>query len=276
MLTSGCSATGGSRPGGGARPQAARRISDEPGSPRVPIRFVLVETRHPGNIGAAARALKTMGQSELWLVAPAAFPHAEATALASGADDLLARARVVPTLAEAVADCGLVLGTSARLRTQYYWPVESPRAAAPRLLAAERAGGAAVVFGTERTGLSNADFDLCHGLLHIPANPEYESLNLAQAVQIVAYEILCAGDAAPRAARRLAPLAPVEELERLRAHLGEVLEEIDFTDRRGGPHLLRRLARIFGRAGLDQQEVNILRGVLTAVQARRRRAGSGP
>lgn len=238
------------------------------------IRFILVATRHPGNIGASARALKTMGQGELWLVAPAAFPNAEATALASGADDLLARARVVPTLAEAVADCGLVLGSSARLRTQYYWPVVTPREAAPRLLAAGAAGAAAIVFGTERTGLSNADFDLCHGLVHIPSNPAYESLNLAQAVQILAYELRCAtGAEAPRP-RRAAPLATVEELERLRTHAGEVLAEIDFTDRRGGPHLLRRLARIFGRAGLDQHEVNILRGILTAVQARRRRAGS--
>jgi len=242
----------------------------------VPIRFILVATRHPGNIGASARAMKTMGQGELWLVAPAAFPSAEATALASGADDLLAGARVVATLAEAVADCGLVLGTSARLRTEYYWPVLAPRAAAARLLSEGAAAPAALVFGTERTGLSNADFDLCHGLVHIPANPAYESLNLAQAVQILAYELRCAGGAEVPRPRRDAPLAPVAELERLRAHAGEVLAEIRFTDRRGGPHLLRRLARIFGRAGLDQQEVNILRGILTAVQARRRRAGSEP
>jgi tRNA (cytidine32/uridine32-2'-O)-methyltransferase len=242
----------------------------------VSIRFILVATRHPGNIGASARAMKTMGQGDLWLVAPAAFPNAEATALASGADDLLARARVVATLGEAVTDCGLVLGTSARLRTQYYWPVSTPREAAPRLLAAGAAGAAAIVFGTERTGLSNADFDLCHGLVHIPSNPAYESLNLAQAVQILAYELRCAAGAAAPQPRRAAPLAPVAELERLRAHAGEVLTAIDFTDRRGGPHLLRRLARIFGRAGLDQHEVNILRGILTAVQARRRRAGSDP
>lgn len=241
----------------------------------MPIRFILVATRHPGNIGAAARAMKTMGQGGLWLVAPECFPHAEATARASGADDVLARARVVATLAEAVADCGLVLGTSARLRSQYFWPVLTPREAAPRLAAAGAAGEAAIVFGTERTGLSNADFDLCNGLVNIPSNPEYESLNLAQAVQILAYELRCAAGAAPREPRRAA-LAPVAELERLRAHAGEVLTAIDFTDRRGGPHLLRRLARIFGRAALDQEEVNILRGILTAVQARRRRAGSGP
>ena len=242
----------------------------------MPIRFILVATRHPGNIGAAARALKTMGFEELWLVAPESFPNAEATALASGADDLLMRARVVPTLTQAVADCGLVLGTSARLRSQYYWPVLTPRAAAARLIAAAGERPAALVFGTERTGLSNAELDLCHALVSIPANPDYPSLNLAQAVQILAYELRCAADAPAPQARRQAPPAPVAELERLRAHAGEVLTEIDFTDRRGGPHLLRRLARIFGRAGLDQHEVNILRGILTAVQARRRRAGSGP
>ncbi len=240
------------------------------------IRFILVATRHPGNIGAAARAMKTMGQAELWLVAPAAFPSAEASALASGADDLLARARVVGTLAEAVADCGLVLGTSARLRSEYYWPVLTPREAAPRLLAARASAPAALVFGTERTGLSNADFDLCHGLVHIAAHPDYESLNLAQAVQILAYELYCATGGEARRPRRGAPLAPVAELQRLRTHAGEVLAEIRFADRRAGPHLLRRLARIFGRAELDQHEVNILRGVLTAVQARRRRAGSPP
>ncbi len=239
------------------------------------VRFILVAPRHPANIGAAARAMKTMGQSELWLVAPEAFPHAEATALASGADDLLSRARVVATLAEAVAGCVLVLGTSARLRTEYYWPVVSPREAAPRLLAAHASGAAALVFGTERTGLSNEDFDHCHGLVRIPSSPAYESLNLAQAVQILAYELHCAAGAEVPEVRRAAPLAPVEELARLRAHAGEVLEEIEFTDHNAAGHLLRRLARIFGRAALDQHEVNILRGFLTAVQARRRRAGSG-
>ena len=239
----------------------------------MPTRFILVAPRHPGNIGAAARALKAMGQRELWLVAPAAFPHALASERAAGADDLLAAAKVVATLAEAVADCGLVYGTSARLRTEYYWPVASPREAAPRILDAAAQGEAALVFGSERTGLSNADLELCHGLIHIPTDPEFGSLNLAQAVQVLAYELRTASGGAPRPARRLAPLAPVAELERLKNHLDEVLTEIDFTDRTGGPHLLRRLSRIFGRAALDQHEVNMLRGILAAMQARRRRAG---
>jgi TrmH family RNA methyltransferase len=235
----------------------------------VSIRFILVAPSHPGNIGAAARAIKTMGFDELWLVAPERFPHAEAIALAAGADDVLARARIVATLAEAVADCSLVCGTSARLRTGYYWPGFSPREAAPKVLAAAEEGVAAVVFGTERTGLTNAEFERCNFLIHIPANPAYESLNLGQAVQILAYELRCAGEAPVPRPRRLVPLAPAGELERLNAHLDEVLTAVEFTDRAGGPHLLQRFARIFGRAELDQHEVNMLRGLLAAVLARR-------
>ncbi len=238
------------------------------------IRFILVAPSHPGNIGAAARAVKTMGFEELWLVAPDRFPHAEATALASGAADVLGRARVVATLAEAVADCNLVCGTSARLRTGFYWPGFTPREAAPKVLSASAEGVAAIVFGTERTGLTNAEFERCNFLIHIPANPAYESLNLAQAVQILAYELRCASDAPVPRPRRLVPLAPAVELERLSAHLGEVLSAVDFTDRAGGPHLLQRFARIFGRAELDQHEVNMLRGLLASVLARRRPAGS--
>ena len=220
--------------------------------------------------------MKTMGLDELTLVAPAAFPHAEASARAAGADDLLARARVVATLAEAVADCGLVYATSARSRAQYYWPTYTPRAAAPRILAAAAGGPAALVFGTERTGLSNAELELCQALVQIPAEPGFDSLNLAQAVQILAYELRCAAgsDTAVVPPARDPPLAPAAELERLYAQLDAVLRAVDFTDRNGGAQLLRRLQRVFGRAELDQQEVNMLRGLLTAVQSRRRRAGA--
>jgi TrmH family RNA methyltransferase len=241
----------------------------------VSIRFILVATSHPGNIGAAARAMKNMDLDELVLVRPAAFPHAEATSMASGADDLLQRARVAATLAEAIADCGLIYGTSARTRSRYYWPGLTPRLAAPRLLATGAGGHAAVVFGPERTGLSNEELEQCHALIQIPASAAYDSLNLAQAVQVVAYEIHCARGLPPPPERD-APPAAADELERLYEHLDAVLREIDFTDRGGGPHLLRRLRRIFGRAELDQQEVNILRGILAAVQSRRRRAGVAP
>jgi TrmH family RNA methyltransferase len=239
----------------------------------VPVRFVLVAPVHPGNVGASARAMKNMGLDELVLVRPAQFPHAEATALASGADDLLARARVVDTVAAAIAGCTLVYGTSARTRSQYHWPGHTPREAAPKLLAAAAEGCAAVLFGTERTGLTNDELESCHALIHVPTNPGYESLNLSQAVQVIAYELRVAQHLPPLRPARDVPLATVEELERLYAHFDVVLREVDFTDRAGGPHLLRRLKRIFGRAELDQQEVNILRGILTAMQQKRRRAG---
>lgn len=217
--------------------------------------------------------MKNMGLDELVLVRPERFPNAEATALASGADDLLARARVVATVAEAIADCGLVYGTTARTRAAYRWPGYAPREAAPKLLAAAAGGHAAVLFGTERIGLTNDDLEACHGLVHIPANPDYASLNLAQAVQIVAYELRVARESPRPVEERESPLAPIEEMDRLYAHLDTVLQEIDFTDRSGGPHLLRRLKRILQRAELDRLEVNILRGVLAAVQQKRRRAG---
>jgi TrmH family RNA methyltransferase len=216
--------------------------------------------------------MKTMGHDELWLVAPQSFPHAEALAMASGAADVLARARVVSTLGEAVADCGLVVGTSARLRTRYHWPVSSAREIAPRLLDAAQTGPVAVVFGTERTGLTNEEFERCHALVNIPANPEYESLNLAQAVQILAYELRMASTAERPAAKRLVPLATLDELDLLNAHFDRALTQVGFTDRAGGPHLVKRLARIFNRAELDQHETNILRGFLAAVEARCRGA----
>ncbi len=153
-----------------------------------PIRIVLVETSHPGNIGAAARALKNMALEELVLVRPRQFPHPEATARASGADDLLARARVVPDLATALAGCGLVLATTARERDQYFRVLDA-RAAARRAGGGGSIAPVAVMFGAERTGLTNEELDQAHALLRIPANPGYAALNLAMAVQIVGYEI---------------------------------------------------------------------------------------
>jgi tRNA (cytidine32/uridine32-2'-O)-methyltransferase len=245
---------------------------DHPAS--LPIRFVLVETRHPGNLGAAARAMHTMGLHDLALVAPDRFPDAEATALASGADDLLTHARVEASVAAAVADCALVLATTARRRTQYYWPALTAREAGLQAVAAAARGRVAVLFGSERTGLSNADLELCQALVHIPTASGSAALNLAQAVQVLAYEIHVASTAPRPAVPRATPRPPAAEFARLIEHLGAVLEDINFTDRLGGAHLRRRLTRIFARAELDQLEVNILRGILTAVQAKRHRAGS--
>lgn len=245
----------------------------------LPIRFVLVEPSHPGNIGAVARAMKNMGLAELVLVNPREFPHPEATARASGADDVLAQARVAGSLQEAIAGCGLVLATTARTREQYYRVLDA-REAAARMVAEARAGSGAVavLFGTERYGLSNEHLLAAHALLRIPANPEYESLNIAMAAQLIAYEVRMAARAPQQTvvAQRDAPLAAPEELERFYAHLEEVMNEADFRDRtQSGTHLMGRIRRLFNRAELDGNEVNILRGILTAVQNRRRRAGEG-
>ncbi|HXR19930.1 MAG TPA: RNA methyltransferase [Steroidobacteraceae bacterium] len=238
------------------------------------IRIVLVATSHPGNIGAAARALKNMGLDELVLVRPREFPHPEASARASGAEDVLARTRVVPDLASAVRDCGLVLASTARERDQNFRVLDA-RTAAQRLVEAATQQAVAVVFGAERSGLTNEELNSAHALLRVPANPAYAALNLAMAVQIVCYEILCARrDSPPPAATRTDPLATAQDMERLYAHLATVLEQIDFRDRtQRGTHLMNRLRRLLQRAELDANEVNILRGILTAVQQQRRRAG---
>jgi TrmH family RNA methyltransferase len=239
----------------------------------MPIRIVLVEPQHPGNIGAVARAMKNMGLSELHLVRPAAFPHPDAIARASGADDVLDTARVHQEFDQAIAECGLVAGTSARQR-HLPWALVEPREASGRIVEASRAGNVAVVFGAERTGLTNAELQRCNLLLTIPTAPDYSSLNLAMAVQVVAYELwLASRTGAPAQPPLDVPLATAEEMQRLYVHLEQVMSEVDFKDRTGGGHLMTRIRRLFNRAQLDQNEMNILRGILTAVQARRRPAG---
>ncbi|HET9108889.1 MAG TPA: RNA methyltransferase [Steroidobacteraceae bacterium] len=240
------------------------------------IRIVLVEPSHPGNIGAVARAMKNMGLERLVLVDPRQFPHSEAIARASGADDVLANARVVATVAEAVAGCGLILATTSRTRDQYF-RVADVRDAAERVLRESRRGPVAVLFGSERAGLTNEQLEAAHLLIRIPASESYPSLNLAMAVQIVAYELFRASGVHIDPTPAAGPLADPVEMQRLYEHLAQVLEEIDFRDRtQGGTHLMARLRRLFQRAALDRNEVNILRGILTAVQSRRRRAGSAP
>lgn len=237
------------------------------------VRIVLVEPNHPGNIGAVARAMKNMGLHELHLVRPKFFPNPDATARASGADDVLEAARVHEDFADAIADCGLVVGTSARQRHLPFELVE-PRECAPRIVQAGRSGAAAVVFGSERIGLTNVELARCNLLATIPTAPDYSSLNLAMAVQVFAYELwLAARPSAPATAPLEVPLASAAEMTRLYEHFEQVLEYIDFRDRTGGGHLMARIRRLFNRAVLDQNEVNILRGVLTAVQQRRRSAG---
>jgi TrmH family RNA methyltransferase len=244
------------------------------------LRFVLIDTSHPGNIGAVARAMKNMALEELVLVNPKQFPDPEATARASGADDLLARARVTATLAEALEGCGFVMATTARLRDPAI-RVYEVREAAQRLVAEARAAApgqsVAVLFGTERFGLTNEQLQSAHALLRIPANPAYESLNIAMAAQLIGYELLMArraGESLPVTPREV-PLAAPVDMERLYAHLQQVMDEVDFRDRtQSGSHLMNRIRRFLNRAELDVNEVNILRGLLTSVQSRRRTAGS--
>jgi tRNA/rRNA methyltransferase len=229
------------------------------------LRFVLVGTSHPGNIGAAARAMKTMGFSELVLVNPRfgdALQHVEAVAFASGAQDVLEQARVVGSIEEALADCSFAAAVSARLREF------SPPVVTPRELAAQLAGDdglqAALLFGSERYGLPNDAVAKCNVLINIPANPDYSSLNLAQAVQILAYECRLAGcgDALPASDIGFqGTLASVAQIDGMYAHLEQALVAIDFLNPANPKKLMPRLKRLFSRTGLETEEVNILRGV---------------
>ena len=230
------------------------------------IQVVLSHTSHPGNIGASARAMKTMGLSSLVLVNPKEYPHADATARASGADDILAQARVCSDIDTALADCQLVIGASARTRS-IPCPVISPAQCARLAFAASQAGRVAILFGCEQSGLSNAEIDRCHKLVQIPANPRYSSLNLAAAVQIICYEIFVAANADAAVDVDLQAMVSAAEMERFYQHLEDTLVALEFLDPDNPRHLMRRLRRLFNRARPDENEVNILRGMLSAAQS---------
>ncbi len=242
------------------------------GTPRI----VLVEPRHPGNIGSAARAMKTMGLSELVLVMPASsIDHPDALAMAAGADDVLATARVCASLEDALADCGFVAGCTARQR-QVPLPEFVPRDAAVRLLAEAAVAPVALLFGTERTGLTNAQLQRCHAAIHIPSNPVYGSLNLAAAVQVLSYELRMAmldGEAATALAVRGDPAATQAQMEAFFDHLGQTLDAIDFHKGRSPDTVMRRLRGLFLRAQVDARELRILRGILADAQRMARLAG---
>lgn len=234
------------------------------------LRIVLVGTQHPGNIGSAARAMKTMGLRRLLLVAPEKFPHAEAFALSAGASDVLETAEIHPTLASALAGCRVAIATSARRRT-VPMPEFSPREAAQRLIDEAGRGDVALVFGRERTGLENEELQLCHASVSIPANPEYSSLNLAAAVQVLCYELRMAALAGqPQAA--ITPADPeelpatFEAMEGFFGHLGELLDDIDFHKGRSPEMVTQRLRRLFLRARPDSRELRILRGIFSDTQ----------
>lgn len=272
------------------------------------VRFILVEPSHPGNVGAAARAIKTMGFAELVLVKPRhadVLSDPEARAMASGADDVLAAARIVDSLDIALTGVQWSLALSARPR-EYGPPLLPPRDAAPQAVQAMATGGeAALVFGNERTGLANEDVERCTAIAHIPANPVYSSLNLAQAIQVLAYELRLAcldevfrqaaqdrpnappvddarrdvdkaneGGAGAAQARGVANagvsgLAASDEIEGMYRHLETALVDIAFLDPSNPKKLMSRLRRLFARAGLEREEVNILRGIAKHILARR-------
>lgn len=230
------------------------------------VRIILVGTTHPGNIGAAARAMKNMGLSDLKLVDPRHFPHEDATARASGAEDILDATEVCRTLDDALADCVYVAGASARSRT-IGWPSMAPRECAARLFEESRHGTAAVVFGPEKSGLTNEHLDRCHTLLTIPTEPTFSSLNLAMAVQVLSYELRLVGMSGEVPVEtREAPLATAEDMEYFYDHLEKVLTDSGFLDPDNPRLLMRRLRRLFVRAVPDQNEVNILRGILASLE----------
>ena len=233
------------------------------------VRVVLCRPSHPGNIGASARAMKTMGMGELHLVAPARFPAPEAEWMAAHAGDVLARARVHPQLGDALADCVVAFALSARPRE---WSPQVLEARAAAAVALERAAGGPVafVFGAESAGLTNEEMLACQYLVHIPTDAEYRSLNLAQAVQVVCYELLVAtGAQVPK--MRGEKLATVDDLEGLYAHLQEAATGSGFHDPASGSKLPERLRRLFSRVpAMEREEVNILRGLLKSLKKVRR------
>ena len=231
------------------------------------VKIVLVNTTHPGNIGASARAMKTMGLERLALVSPKRFPSAECTARAAGADDILARARVFSSLEEAVADCGLVFGTSARSRS-IAWPEVTPETAAAQIIN-QIGAGAAILFGRESSGLSNEELDVCHAMIRIPTNEDFSSLNIASAVQILCYEVskqYLVREQTVTAGDNPEDPATAQQMEHLYEHLRQTLVDIGYLDPEKPRRLMRRIKRLFNRARPDSNEYNILRGILTAVR----------
>ncbi|MGM0906608.1 MAG: tRNA (cytosine(32)/uridine(32)-2'-O)-methyltransferase TrmJ [Pseudomonadota bacterium] len=229
------------------------------------IRIVLVNTSHTGNIGSVARAMKTMGLSNLTLVDPVQEPDSHASALAAGATDILASATIVDTLQEAIADCGLVIATSARNRT-LDWPLLGPRECAGKVLEESGQHQVALVFGRENSGLTNEELQQSQFHLHIPTNPDYSSLNLAMAVQTVCYELRMQWlESQQRRSEELPEYPRAEDLERFYEHLEKTLGETGFIVRQHPGQVMTKLRRLFNRARPEENEINILRGILASV-----------
>lgn len=251
------------------------------------IRIVLVEPSHPGNIGSVARAMKTMGLSNLVLVNPKKFPHVEATKLAAGAESVLLQAQVVSTTKEAIGDCTMVLGTSVRDR-EVTWPTFDPRQTASmvgeHLSDGPETHKVAVLFGRESSGLTNAEMDYCQSQIRISANSEYSSLNLASAVQIIAYELRMQANMSSEgllesmsASREEELVSPAEKRQQAATkfqkeghleHLQNTLESLDFIKVKPPTVLMRKITRLFSKADLSVEEIQIMRGIYSAVQNR--------
>ena len=226
------------------------------------IKFILFEPSHPGNVGAAARAIKTMGFEKLCLINPIEHPHSEARARSSGALDVLLDAEVFGNLKDAIKGCGLIIGTTSRTR-RISVPITNIRETAPSIVAEAKQKPVAVIFGPEKSGLINAQIDCCNQLINIPSIGSYKSLNLAMAVQIVAYELRVASEALP-VEIRARNLASNEEIELFYNHLNQVLLETGFLDPENPKQLMRRLRALFNRAQMDENEINIMRGILAS------------
>ena len=230
------------------------------------IKFILFEPSHPGNVGAAARAIKTMGFDTLCLINPIEHPHPEARARSSGALDVLLNAEVFDNLQDAIKGCGLIIGTTSRDR-RISVPITNIREAAPSIVAKAKQKPVAVIFGPEKTGLINEQVDCCNQLVGIPSSESYKSLNLAMAVQIVAYELSVSCQASP-SEMRARNLASNEEIELFYAHLNQVLLETGFLNPKNPKQLMRRLRTLFNRAQMDENEINIMRGILASYKAK--------
>lgn len=233
------------------------------------IRIVLVNTTHPGNIGGVARAMKNMGLRHLWLVEPRDYPNEQAVWRAASADDILDSAVVVPTLHDAIGDCQFVVGTSARAR-RIPWPLLGARQCAERIALVSAREQVAILFGREDRGLTNEELQVCNLHLNIPTSDAYSSLNLAMAVQIVAYELCMLASSTELPGSEVdqwdAPFAALDDMERFYTHLEETLVDIEFLDPAAPRQLMSRLRRLYNRVRLDEMELNILRGILTETQ----------
>ena len=250
------------------------------------IRVVLVEPTHPGNIGAVARSMKTMGLSRLVMVKPKKFPHDEATKRAAGAESVLNDAQLVESVQKATSDCTLVLGTSVRDR-EVSWPTFDPRVSASNMLehlykeggqAENSMAEIAILFGRESSGLTNQEMDLCHSQIRIPANDKYSSLNLASAVQIISYELRMASlvvsgehlnsiKATANSFEQKQQLANKEQQQGHLEHLHEVLEKLSFFKKKPPELLMRKLTRLYNKSELTVEEIQILRGILSSIDS---------